>query len=86
MIEKKGTKKCVTCNGEPAFDKVSNCYVCRKCHPIKAPPMPELSYSLIGLEYCDTKEQAKSLLDKEARKKGWNPEKYICDENVRRFG
>ena len=80
------TRKCITCNGELSFNRISKCLVCRTCHPVKANPIPQLSLSLLGLEYCDTKEKRDSRIDEAARKQGWNPEKYIKDENRRRFG
>lgn len=80
------TEKCKTCDGNLSFDSVSKCWICRKCNPILPPPKPQLSYSLIGLEYCNTPLERTRLIEKCARKKGWNPEKHIKDENLRRFG
>jgi len=83
MIE---AEKCITCNGDLSFDRVSNCQVCRICHPIKPPLKPPISMSLIGLEYCDTEAERIARIDEAARNMGWNPEKYISEENLRRYG
>lgn len=80
------TDFCIYCNGLLSWDKVSECQVCRKCHPIQPPPKPELSYSLMGLEYCNTERERMERIEECARKKGWNPEKHIADETMRRFG
>jgi len=42
--------------------------------------------SLIGLEYCDTEAERIARIDEAARNMGWNPEKYISEENLRRYG
>lgn len=82
MIE----EKCITCNGKLSFDRVSKCKICRVCHPIKPPPKPPISLSLIGLEYYDTQEEREARIEECARAKGWNPEEYIREENLRRYG
>ena len=79
-------EKCRTCGGKLSFDKVSNCKRCRVCHPIEPLPKPPISLSLIGLEYCNTQEERESRIEECARKEGWNPEKYIREENLRRYG
>jgi reverse gyrase len=79
-------EKCVTCNGELSFDRIAKCKVCRACHPVKPLPMPPVSFSMIGLEYCDTEKERTKRIEEVARANGWNPEKHIHEENIRRFG
>lgn len=79
-------EKCRTCNGDLSFDKISKCKRCRVCHPIEPPTRPEISLSLINLEYCETRHEREVRIDDVAKRMGWNPEKYIENENQRRYG
>ena len=79
-------EKCTLCTGELSFDKISNCKRCRVCHPIEPLPKPPISFSLIGLEYCDTDEERATRIEEVARESGWNPEEYVREENLRRYG
>lgn len=79
-------EKCKTCNGELSFDRIAECKRCRICHPVESPPMPSISLSLAGLEYCDTEEKRQARIEEFARNHGWNPEQYVREENLRRYG